>query len=194
MQDRIGAARRRDDEIGLGSSTATASNGAARPPTRSASSCALSSVRLETTTSAPRARRFRAASSLIFPAPNSSARLPSSSAELVRRELDGRGRNRLRQLRSFASVRTRFPAWSASSNSRFSSAPVAPAGAGGLVGVAHLAEDLRLARDERVEPGGDAEEMRDRLAVVPAGRATLRIRARSALQLPRAPAGVPADR
>ena len=42
----------------------------------------------------------------------------------------------------------------------------------GLVGVAHLAEDLALARDERVEPGGDAEEMQRRRVVVHAGRAS----------------------
>ena len=109
-----------------GSSTATASNAAARPPTRSARSCALSSVRLETTTSAPRARRSRAASSLIFPAPNSSARLPSTPPSSRTPSSTAEAATDSGSSCSFASVRTRLPACSASSNSRFSSAPVAP--------------------------------------------------------------------
>ena len=38
-------------------------------------------------------------------------------------------------------------------------------GRAGLEGVAHLAEDLALAGDERVEPGGDAEEVERRRLV-----------------------------
>ncbi len=40
------------------------------------------------------------------------------------------------------------------------------AGRDRLVGVAHLAEDLALAGHERIEPGGDAEEVERRLVFV----------------------------
>ena len=63
----------------------------------------------------------------------------------------------------------------------------------GLVGVAHLAEDLRLTRHERVEAGRDAEEVRDRLAVVPAGEHALELEPGALLQLHARAIGVAAE-
>ena len=153
------------------SSTATASNGGRAAADAPASSCALSSVRLETTTSAPRAWRSRAASSLILPGAEQQGALALEAAERFGRELDSGRRDRLGHLREL-----RLGAHALARVERILEEPVQhrPGRAGGqrgLVGLAHLAEDLRLARHERVEAGRHAEEVLDRLARPPSSRA-----------------------
>ena len=76
-------------------------------------------------------------------------------AEDLLRERSGGGGTEAGLSPIAVSTRARRPAWSAWRKSRSSSGPAAPA----LERRAHLAEDLALARDERVEPCGDAEEM-----------------------------------
>jgi hypothetical protein len=53
----------------------------------------------------------------------------------------------------------------------------------GVVRLTHLAEDLRLARDERVESGRDPEEVRDCLAVLPAREHAAELEPGTALEL-----------
>ena len=171
-----------------GSSTATASNAAARPPTRSARSCALSSVRLETTTSAPAALQVPRGQLAHLPGAEQQRALALGAPELADAELDRGGRNRLRQL-----VQLRLGAHALAGAQGVLEQPVQQrtgraARASRLVGVPHLAEDLRLARDERVEPGRDAEEMRDGLAVVPAGEKPFELEPGALLESRGAPA------
>ena len=64
------------------------------------------------------------------------------------------------------SVRARLPTTSAWRNTRDEQLARRALLLGELPRVAHLAEDLALADDHRVEPGGDAEEVRDRAVVV----------------------------
>ena len=56
-----------------------------------------------------------------------------------------------------------MPAWSASSNDAGEHRPGRVGLRRELVRLAHLAEDLRLAGQERIEPRGDAEEMQRRV-------------------------------
>jgi hypothetical protein len=89
------------------------------------------------------------------------------AAECFRRELDGGRGDRLRQLRQF-----RLGADPFARVQRVLEEPVQeragrPRGQRSVVCLPHLAEDLRLARDERVEPGGDAEQVLDRIVFLP---------------------------
>ncbi len=151
------------------SSTATASKGAARPPTRSASSRALSSVRLATTTSAPRRLQAPRRELAHLPRAEQQRALALEPAERLRGQLDRRGRDRLRHLRE--------PGLGADALARVEGVLEEPVqhragGTGrerGLVGLAHLPEDLSLARDERVEARRDPEEVLDRLVALPDG-------------------------
>ena len=68
--------------------------------------------------------------------------------------------------RCAVSVRARLPTSTAWRNVRESSGPLAPSRSAALPRLAHLAEDLALADDHRVEPGGHAEQVRDRGVVV----------------------------
>src|SRR6185503_881960 len=109
--------------------------------------------------------------------------LALGAAELTHAELDRRGRHRLRQL-----VQLRLGPHALAGVQRVLEQPVQQRAGGAararrLVRVAYLAEDLRLAPHERVEPGRDAEEVRDRLAVVPAGEHAFELEARALLQL-----------
>ena len=56
-------------------------------------------------------------------------------------------------------MRTRLPTANAEWNRRLVSAPVYWSVAGRRVGVLDLTQDLRLADDQRIEAGGDAEQM-----------------------------------
>ena len=68
------------------------------------------------------------------------------------------------------SVRARLPVSSAWRNSRFRPARGRAVEPGRLPRVAHLAEDLVLTDDDRVETGRDLEEVSDRRRVVLAER------------------------
>ena len=63
-------------------------------------------------------------------------------------------------------MRTRLPTPNDQWNSLLSIGPVQRRSGGGLERVLHLAEDLRLADDERIEAGGHAEQVPRRLVVV----------------------------
>ena len=105
--------------------------------------------------SAPRLRRLRAACSLTLPAPSEEDRAAFEAAEDLLRERGGGRRHRRgaladRGLRPHLAARVqRLP------EDAVEHRPGRPE----LVREPHLAEDLALARNERVEPGGDAEEV-----------------------------------
>ena len=62
-------------------------------------------------------------------------------------------------------MRTRLPTANDEWNRRLSTGPAVCALAGGRVRLLDLAENLRLADDQRVEAGGDAEQMARRVEV-----------------------------
>ena len=128
----------------------------ASPPKRAASSRAARSVRFATNAiSAPRDARFAAASSPIRPAPIEQHAAPVQLAEHLRRE-----RRRGRRDRRRALADRGLGAHALADGERLAEHAVEQRpGRNRLVGGTHLAEDLALARDERVEPGGDPEEM-----------------------------------
>ena len=142
--------------------------GSARPPTRAASSAARDAVRLATTISRDA---------------GAGERERHAFAHARRRRARGRGGRRASRGGSVASataadetdtawrpmavsVRARLPTSIAWRNVRDRSGPLAPSRSATLPRLADLAEDLALADDHRVEPGGDAEEVRDRGVVV----------------------------
>ena len=128
----------------------------ARDSTRAASSSPCARVRFATAAiAAPRERRFRAVSSLILPAPTSRTAGPSRSPKTCWASAAAAAGTDAGLSPIAVSTRARRPACSACRKRRSSSGPVAPH----LERVAHLAEDLALARDERVETGRDAEEV-----------------------------------
>ena len=91
---------------------------------------------------------------------------PSSSSEDLLRERGGRGRDRRGALGD-----RRLGAHLLAGVQRLAEEPVEQRpGRARLEGGAHLAEDLALAGDERVEPGGDAEEVERGRLVARAGR------------------------
>ena len=138
------------------SSAPIAASSIACAPRRRASSSPCASVRFATTaTSAPRETRFRAVASLILPAPSSSTGRPARSPKTCCASAAAADGTEAGLSPIAVSSRTRRPAWSACRKSRSSNGP----GRARLERGPHLAEDLALARHERVEPGGDAEEM-----------------------------------
>ena len=127
---------------------------------------------------------MRAACSLILPAPTSRIAQPARSPKTCSRERRRGGRDRGRALAD-----RRLRAHLASRVERLAEDAVEQRpGRAGLVRGAHLAEDLALARDERVEPGGDAEEVQRGRLVAQAVERRLdrRARARRAPRPPRA--------
>ena len=136
----------------------------------------------------PRERRFRAVNSLIFPAPIRRTVRPREIAEHLLGECGGRGRNR-----RWVLTDRRLDSRATAGVQRLTEEAVEQgAGRAAVERVAHLAEDLPLPGNERVEPGRDPEEVQCR-AVVPEaveqGRervGVVRARAREATRL-RAP-------
>ena len=122
--------------------------------------------------SAPRDARFDAASSPIRPAPISSTRRPARSpntcaASAAAADETDAGLSPIAVSRAHALADgERLAEDAVEQRPRLD----------GLVRRAHLAEDLALARHERVEAGGDAEEMqRGRLLVQPVEDAVERL-------------------
>ena len=138
--------------------------GRTRPPRRRSGRRASRPARSGGWRRRPARRRGRGSSSPraapIFPAPITRIRLPASWPECAR----GPGR-RPRPGSRRASCRRRSraaracPSAARARTSRERTRPGRVGRGGELVRLAHLAQDLRLARHERVEPGGDAEEM-----------------------------------
>ena len=106
-------------------------------------------------TVAPRERRLRAVSSLVLPAPTSTTRRPSSPSKTCCASAAAAAGTDAGLSPIAVSTRARRPGVE-----RHPERPVEQrARRAGLERVAHLPEDLPLARDERVEPGGDAEQV-----------------------------------
>ena len=146
----------------------SSASGRATPPWRLASSCACASVRLATSSrrTLP-ATRWRAASSMVSPAPISSTSDSSSRANdscASRTAVDATDDRVARRCgcRCGRAWRWRRPAGTARSSGPPSAAGVARVAPGLL----HLAEDLRLAQHQRVQPGGDAEQVAHGVGVV----------------------------
>ena len=132
---------------------------AARPLTVAASVSACAGVRLVMTISpTPCARRCCAVSVLISPAPTTSTRRPSSRPKIFRASATAAKLTDTAPSPSAVSLRTRLPTPNDQWNSLLSIGPVQRVRRG-LKRVLHLSEDLRLADDQRVEPGGHAEQM-----------------------------------
>ena len=145
VEHEAGRARRRDDDVG-------ARELPSLERSRADGRVLLFAV---STISAPRVRRLRAACSPTLPAPISRIRQPVEIAEHLLGERGGRRRDRRGALAD-----RRLRAHLAAGVQRLAEDAVEQRpGRARLVGGAHLAEDLALARHERVEPGRDAEEM-----------------------------------
>ena len=136
------------------------------PPTSSASSCACASVRLVITMPATAcAFRCSAVSLPISPAPMTSTRRPASCPKIFLARLTAAKLTDTAPSASAVSDRTRLPTPKAQWNRRLSSGPALSTVRRGRKRVLDLAEDLRLADNERVEAGGDAEQMARRVVV-----------------------------
>ncbi len=143
-----------------GSRSCTSSKRTAEAPRRSARVQAAANVRVETTTSRrPRPIRLRAASSEVWPAPIRSAERPSSPPSRAPGELCGhRGHGRV--LGGDARLAAHpFAGLEGALEGAVQERPDRALLLGHLQRLAHLAEDLDLARDERVEPGGDPAQV-----------------------------------
>ena len=178
VEDEPRRARRRDDDVRLASAaSATSPSGSARAPSSAASRSACSSVRLTTTvTVAPRERRFRAVSSL---SPARSDQHDAAAVEALEdllREGGRRGRDG-----GWALADRRLETRATAGVQRHAEGPVEQrAGGSHLEGVPHLAEDLALAGDERVEARCDAEQVqRGRRRPKPVCDRSERVRVRS---------------
>ena len=140
-----------------------------RPSAASASACAA--VRLVMTISpTPCARRCCAVSVLISPAPTTSTRRPSSRPKILRASATAA---KLTETAPFAERRLGAHALADAERPVKQLAQQRPGAVPlgrGLERVLHLAEDLRLADDQRVEAGRDAEQVPRRLGVVVARR------------------------
>ena len=141
---------------------------AARPPYCSASRAALACVRLRTTRSpTPRRGRVATASDAIAPAPTTTrapARraAPTCCSARVERDRDQRRRGAVDVGLGVGALGDAERLLERGVERRADRAELL-AEAERLAG---LAEDLALADDHRVEPGGDVEEVRDRAVVV----------------------------
>ena len=161
-------ARRRDDDVRRRRARAGRSlQSATAAPNRAASSSARARVRLVTVSVAPCVRSVRAASSDILPAPTTSTRAPVEVAEHLARELDRHraDRDRVARDRGLAAHAARHPERALEAG--VEDAPGRPCADGGLVRLLRLPQDLRLAHHQRIEAGGDAKQVPDRLGVAP---------------------------
>ena len=104
-----------------------------------------------------------AASEPILPAPIRRIRLPASGPTVRSANAAAAAGIAAGSVPTPVSWRTRLPAWSASSNARREHRSGRVGLHGELVGLAHLAEDLRFSGKQRIEPRGDAEEMERRV-------------------------------
>ena len=166
VQHGTGRARRGEDDVDL-AEPSRRSRPARVPARRSAAPAhaRVSRVRFATKAiSAPRDARFDAASSPMRPAPISRTRRPRRSPNTCAASAAAAEETDAGLSPIAVSVRTRLPTASAWRKTRSSER----AGLDGLVGGSDLAEDLALSRHERVEPGGDAEEVQRRRVLVQA--------------------------
>ena len=151
----------------------------ARPPTCLASSSARAWCgwrRRPRRTPAPASAS--AIPSATLPAPRTSTRRSSSDrAGCARRARPPPTRPTARAGRWRSRCGPRLPTSTAWRNTRDSACPLADLVLGELPRLAHLAEDLALADDHRVEAGRHAEEVRDRRVVV--------VRVQDARRIPR---------
>src|SRR3569623_2041648 len=126
---------------------------------RVASSCAFSSVRLATISRLTRlSTRWRAASSMVSPAPISSTQACLRSVHTCSASRTAVNATETVCAPMRVSVRTRLATAKVCCSRRSSGAPSARV-ACELVGILHLAQDLRLAQHHRVQPRGDAEHV-----------------------------------
>ena len=164
----------RDDDVGAGErACASSSQGTARPPT-------VAGQRLGVRRGAAGDRRSRRRPALAGAAPSACrsrrrrrrARCrPFEVAENLARQRDGGEADRHR---AFAERRSRCARAcrrrTTSGTGLFSTGPAHGASARDLERVLHLAEDLRLADDQRIEAGGHAEQVPRGVAVVTSNR------------------------
>ena len=166
MHHELRRARRGHDHVGGGERLAeiVERHGLGRRSGRPAR-CAASRERLATNAiSAPRDARFDAASSPIRPAPISSTRRPARSPKTWAARAAAADETDAGLSPIAVSLRTRLP-----TRERLAEDAVEQrAGLDRLERRPHLAEDLALARHERVEPGRDAEEVQRGRVVVQA--------------------------
>ena len=170
-QDEPGALGRRERRCPTSRGGRRCSRARALAAEASASERAASAERLATKRPAPARGEVGDASSPVSPAPmsrtwrsRSSPNTCSASAAAAEETEAGSRRSRSRCARACRSKR--LP------NRRSSSGP----GAAPVVRGAHLAEHLAFAEDDRVEPGGDAEEVARGIVIVRGGRAQGRAR------------------
>ena len=149
------------------SSSPRAASCTALAPRRSASCAARPAERLATQSrSTPRERRFRAASSPILPAPTSRTDRFSMSSKTRAASSAAADETDAGFSPMLVSRRTRLPTCSAWRKRRCRTGPTTPAFSAVVVRAPHLAEDLRLAGDEGVEPGRHAEEVKSGLPIL----------------------------
>ena len=147
------------------SAPARSSQSCTSAPKRAASSSARARVRFVTVSVAPRERSARAARSDILPAPTTSTLLAVEVAEEVVRDLDGHGADRDGVARDLGLAAHAARGARGALRAAVEHGPGRARARGRVEHRLHLAEDLRLAHDERVEARGDAEEVLDALAL-----------------------------
>ena len=168
VQDRVGAPSRGDDEVGVCQLDRDRVEGRGAPA--DALGELLGALERAARDHHLRPTRTQVAGRELAHFPGAEEQRPAvlDAAERLGCELDGGGHDRLRQL-----GQARLGAHALARAERILEEPVQqrPGRAGGqrrIVGLAHLAEDLGLARHERVETGRDPEEVLDRSLVIPA--------------------------
>ena len=117
--------------------------------------------------------------------PGAEEQRPSTAeaAELPRGEIHRRRSDRFRHLREPCLRPYPLPRAQGVFEETVQERPGRAGGQGSLVGEAHLPEDLRLPRHERVEPGGDPEEVLDGLFVLPGREHVFELQPRAPFEL-----------
>ena len=183
VQDRVGTAGRGDDEVGVGQLDRDGVEGGSTPA--DAFRQLLGALERAAGDHDLRPTRAQVAGGQLAHLAGAEEQRPAvlDAAQRGGRELDRGSRDRLGHVRE-----ARLGAHPLARPERILEEPVQqrPGRAGGqrgVVGLAHLAENLRLARHERVEPGRHAEEVLDRLLVLPAREHLAELEPGAALEL-----------